>query len=255
VPPAEVAARVLNDADLAAQVPDEATAAGPLARDVVRECGALAQLGRYFGHKLRGATALAVYANNGAADWLAAARTETATAGDAWRRLADQTAYISPFNERLRMAPLGYDPFHWSKEVPGLEADAIALDAAAALTPAAPLARPLPDPQVWLNTGRAPAPPLTELSVDPADPTAPVWTVRARFGAPIAGAVRVLWKPFDSETDWIAVDADQQADGSFATQIAGGGAGALFAVEVVTARGAWRLPDPTVATPYVPLPP
>src|SRR6185312_15506726 len=251
VPPSEIAARVLLDADLAAS--SQAVAGGPLARDLVRECGALAELGRYFGHKLRGATALAVYARTGVSSWIAAARVETASADDAWRRLVDQTAYIRPFDERLRMAPLGYDPFHWSRELPGLDADGAALNAAA--LPAAAFAGALPDPTIWLSAARSPAPGLAELAVDPADPTAPVWTVRARFSTALNGTVRVLWKPFDSESDWNAVDTLEQADGSFVAQIAGGGGGALFAVEAITAGGAWRLPDATATMPYVPLPP
>ena len=45
--------------------------------------------------------------------------------------------------------------------------------------------------------------------VDPADPTATTWTVRARFASPLPAdaTVSVLWKPFDSETDWTAVAA------------------------------------------------
>lgn len=251
VPPAEIAARVLADAELAAAAA-QAVGGGPLARDLARECGALAELGRYFGHKLRGATALAVYARTGVPSWLGAARAETTSADDAWRRLVDQTAYIRPFDERLRMAPLGYDPFHWSRELPGLDADGAALNTA---TPAVTFAGALPDPAVWLNAARSPAPGLAELSVDPADPTAPVWTVRARLATPLSGTVRVLWKPFDSESDWNAVDTLEQSDGSFIAQIAGGGGGALFAVEVLTAGGAWRLPDATATMPYVPLAP
>ena len=64
----------------------------------------------------------------------------------------------------------------------------------------------------------------------------------------------MLWKPFDSETDWSSVAVGPGADGSFVATIAGGGAGALFAVEIrrPTARGA----SPSVTgTPYFSLPP
>ena len=55
-----------------------------------------------------------------------AAQDETTTADDAWRSLANDTAYILPFHDRMRLAPLGYDPFHWKAEVPALAADASA---------------------------------------------------------------------------------------------------------------------------------
>jgi len=129
--PVEVAARVLEAADraaLAGGAPDD----NLLARDIVRECHALADLGQYFGHKLRGATALAVYQRVGLSDWLSAARAETATADDAWRQLADDTSYIRPFADHLRMLTIGYDPFHWSEEVPALDADPQAIDASEA---------------------------------------------------------------------------------------------------------------------------
>lgn len=81
--------------------------------------------------------------------------------------------------------------------------------------------------------------------------------MRARFAtAPsINAGVRVLWKPFDSERDWTAVDATPAGDGSYTASITGDGTGALFAVEVRDALGAWRYPDPRLATPYVSLPP
>ncbi|HLK88534.1 MAG TPA: hypothetical protein VKZ18_01495 [Polyangia bacterium] len=257
--PLDVAAQVLAGADLAATAADRTADAEPLVRDLAREAVSVADLGRYFGHKLRGATALAVYAGTGAPGWLDAARAETGAADDAWRALALDTAYIRPFYERLRMQPLGYDPFHWSLEVPALAADTTALAEVGAVVAAAPpgFAGTLPDPAVWLATPRAAPPALADLSIDPADPTAPVWLVRARFAAPLPddATVSVLWKPFDSETDWSTVAATPAPDGSFAASIDGGGAGALFAVEVRTAAGAWRLPDPMAGMPYVSLPP
>lgn len=250
---------MLADADLAGQAASGTNASDALARDVARECLAVADLGRYFGHKLRGATALAVYAESGVPDWLDAARAETGTADGAWQSLAADTAYIRPFEERLRMQPLGYDPFHWSLEVSGLDADGAALDDVAAAVAATPpvFAGTLPDPNVWLAAPRVAAPALADLSIDPADPTAAVWTVRARFASPLPAeaTVSVFWKPFDSETDWTAVAAAPDADGTFVASIAGGGAGALFAVELRTADGAWRLPDALAGTPYLSLPP
>jgi len=256
--PLDVAARVLDDVSIidaglqaGVALPDNV-----LARDVVRESRALADLGRYFAHKLRGATALAVYAGAAAPAWLAAARAETKAADDAWRALADDTKYIQPFQERLRMSALGYDPFHWSKVVPALDRDPAALDQVAAKVGAAPpppSSPSLPAPEVWLEAPRAPGPGLTALTVSPAAATAATWTVEARFAGPVpAGAtVNVWWKPFDSEKDWTSVPASASADGSYTTSVAGGAAGALFSVELISDHGAWRYPDPMVATPYV----
>ena len=109
----DVAAEVLADVEgtlaaLATADPD-AIRDNPLARDMARESLALADLGRYFAHKLRAATALAVYQRAGRADWLAAAREETAAAHLAWRALADDTAYILPWHNRLRLAGRGFE--------------------------------------------------------------------------------------------------------------------------------------------------
>ena len=255
--PVDVASLVLSDADVAAQA-STAAAAGALARDVARECSALADLGRYFGHKLQAATALAVYERSGFADWMASARTDIRAADANWRALAGDTTYIRPFHERLRMAPLGYDPFHWSREVSSLDADPQALDAAAATIATVPpsFSGALPPPDVWVGTPRSPPPTMPDFSVTPADPSAPSWTIRARFAGALEDAVvSVLWKPFASETNWSTVAATRDTDGSFVAIVDGGGAGALFAIEVRTAAGAWRLPDPSAALPYIPLPP
>jgi hypothetical protein len=264
--PMDVAALVLGDAEavdasLAAAGVDEASA-GLVARDVLRECRALADLGRYFGHKLRGATALAVYARTAADDWLAAARAETAAADDAWRALASDTAYIQPFREHLRMRMLGYEPFHWAAEVPALMNDPGSIDSAAAAVAANPpsFSGLLPSPDAWLATPRAPGPGLADLSVARAAggaTSAPSWTVRARFASalPPGATVAMLAKPFDSETDFTSSPATPAADGSFAATIASSSAGGLFAVELRTPDGAWRYPDPLLSTPYISLPP
>jgi hypothetical protein len=261
--PLDIAAELLGDGQgtldgLAAADPD-VLARAPLARDIARESQALADLGRYTAHKLRGATALAVYQRTGRAEWLAVAREETAAAGDGWRALADDTAHILPFHERLRMSSLGWDPFHWTDEIAKLADDATALDAVAAAVAASPPAfsGSLPDPRIWLASPRTAGPGLGDISVTPALATAASWTVRARFATalPVNATVRVLWKPFDSERDWAAVDASPAGDGSYTAVVAGEGTGALFAVEVLDAAGAWRYPDPRLSTPYVSLPP
>jgi hypothetical protein len=266
--PVDVAAEVLGDVertmDALAGADRDAIRDNALARDIARECRAVADLGRYFAHKLRAATALAVYQRTGRADWLATARDEIAAAHAGWRALADDTAYIRPFHDRLRMertdvAGLGYNPFHWTAVVPALAADDTALDAGlAAVTAAAPaFSGSLPDPRIWIASPRTGGPGFRDLSVTPADGRATAWTVRARFGAalPVNATVRVLWKPFDSERDWSGVDASPASDGSYTAAVTSEGTGAMFAVEVRDAEGAWRYPDPRLATPYVSLPP
>jgi hypothetical protein len=261
--PVDVVAEVLGDiqavTDGLAAADRTAMRDNPVARDIARESLALADLGRYFAHKLRGAVALAVYQSTGVANWLNAARDETTTADDAWRVLANDTAYILPFYDRMRLSPLGYDPFHWKAEVPALAADGKAIAAAVAAVSASPpsFSGSLPDPQVWLVSPRIPGPGLSELSITPAIATAPNWTVRVRFQAALTTAttVRVLWKPFDNESDWSAVDASPTDDGSYSATVSSDGSGAMFAVEVRDGQGAWRYPDPRAATPYVPLPP
>ena len=263
ISPIDVAARVLDDADrveAALALADvNATHNNVLARDIAREAQALADLGRHFAHKLRAATALDVFARTGAPAWLATARAETQTADDAWRKLADDTAYIKPFRERLRMATLGYDPFHWSMLVSALDADTAALNDVAASVAASPPPTPraLPDPVLWLTATRLPGPGLTALTVSPALATSPTWLVDARFATPVPPRtiVNVLWKQFDSEKDWVSASAFENSDGGFSSALAGSGAGALFAVEVITPTGAWRYPDAMTSTPYISVPP
>jgi hypothetical protein len=104
----------------------------------------------------------------------------------------------------------------------------------------------------WLDAPRAQPPTLASLVVSPADPTAPAWTVNFTLGtAPPAGAtVRVLWKPFDSETDWKAVTATGSAT-TWSASVPGSGAGGVFAVEIAGSPGrGWRLPDVMQEMPY-----
>jgi hypothetical protein len=261
VSPREVARLILTDADraaAAAAVPIDA--ANAEARDFARECVAVADLGRYFAHKLRAATALAVHARSGQLDYLQAARTESDAAGQAWVRLVADTAYIRPFHDPLRMGRFGLDPFHWSMEVPRLAADAAAVAAVAKQVVDSPPAfsGTLPGAAAWLDAALDSGPAAPTLAVSPRDASAATWTVTVSFAQvlPAGAAVRVLWKPFGSETDWTAAPTTPAADGSYAATIAGGGAGALFAAEVeLPGRGAWRYPDVRRETPYLALPP
>jgi hypothetical protein len=269
--PRDVANRVLDDAaridrELDALGPDALADEGdPLVRDVARESRALADLGRYFGHKLRGATALSVFARSGRAEWRGAARAETMAAVDAWNALAHDTSYVRPFSDKMRMQPLGFEPFHWSAVSPALLADAAALDAIEALVAKTPptFTGELPDPTAWMTAPRAAGPGLAQLSLAHAPTSMPgppghgSLRARAVFPTPLPpdATVRILWKPFASEHDFVGVAATLAADGSWAADLPGAGPGALAAVEVRTRDGAWRYPDPFVETPYVALPP
>ena len=153
ISPVDVALAV--DADVstlraAAQVPFDPSNAW--ARDVARECAALADLGDYFAYKLRGATALAVFQATGASEWLAAARAETSTADDAWQRLADDTSYFVPFVDRYKTSPVS----QWSAQALFLVEDGKSLDAVASAVAAQPpsFSGTLPVAATWLHTPR-----------------------------------------------------------------------------------------------------
>jgi hypothetical protein len=222
--------------------------------DVVRECTALADLGEYFGHKLRGATALAVYEATGASGWLASARQESAAATAAWTNLAADTSYIAPFEDNLRASTLGLKPFHWRDEVSRLDDDRVSIENVVAAVTASPptFLGALPTPDAWFASPKDPGPELASLQVYPPDAAASSWTVTVSFtdSVPAGASVNVLSKPFESATDWSVVRAT--ADGTrFTAVVPGTGRGAMFAVEVLgNARQGWRYPDVLRETPY-----
>jgi hypothetical protein len=256
VSPLEIARRVLADSDRASAASSVMIPPGNRAAlDVVRECVAVADLGRFFAHKLRAATALAVHTRTADARYLAAARAESAAAAAAWQKLAEHTAYILPFAERLRMKTLGYDPFHWSKETPKLDADVVAIDSVAASVQKTPpvFTGTLPEPTAWLDASSAMRVPA-QLTIEPPDPTSSAWVVTVAFSSPLppGTSVRVLWKPYASETRWSTAEASPTGLASYAATVAGGGQGGLFAAEVETSsRTGWRVPQLTEGTPYV----
>jgi hypothetical protein len=258
--PREIAQRMLQnarDSRRADSLPIDPSNAE--ARDLRRECVALADLGEFFAHKLRAATALAVYAQSGQADYLSAARAASAQSGNAFRALANDTAYIAPFLEELRMTPLGFRPFHWSAETARLAGEEASIDAVVpAVAAAAPGARAsLPPAASWLDERRAAGPGLKQLQIIPAVPWARSWVVTAvlRDAAPPGSSVSILWKRFANNTNWIAVPARGRGNRWSAT-IRGGGAGALFAVEVAQpGQDGWRYPDVLAQTPYATLAP
>jgi hypothetical protein len=261
ISPVDVALQA--DADVAtlraaAQVPYDASSAW--ARDVSRECGVLADLGDYFAHKLRGATALAVFQATGASAWMSAARTETEAADAAWRALAtDTSAYFVSFTDPYRTAPpqLGGGVPDWSAQAAFLPDDPASLDAVASAVTANPpaFAGTLPDPVTWLHAAR-PSHPDAALSVQPQDPRAASWTVTVTVpGAPDGTTVTVWAKAFTSTSDWLPSPASGSGS-TFTATIPGTGGGALFAAEIVESPTvAWRAPDPRTAMPYVALSP
>ena len=227
------------------------------ARDVRRECIAVADLGDYFGHKLRAATALAVYEGSADAAWLAVAKDESAQADAAWRALADDTAYVKTFDEPVRMGYLGLRAFHWQKQVAYLDDDPRSIDQLAAEVTAKPpvFTGSLPSPLAWLDTPREPIATFTNLTIDPPDPHATSWNVTAIFSAlPVGASAAILWKPFHSNTAWTKVDATIIGDHATA-RVDSTGAGAMFAVEVIAGGAGRRFPDVTTQTPYVVLAP
>jgi hypothetical protein len=251
--PLEVARRVLADAeaarDAAAVHVDAHAVEG---RDIIRECVALADLGDWFAHKLRGASALAVYGASGASDYLDAARAESRAAGQAWQTLADHTGYLLPWTEPLRMSFLGITPYHWSALVPRLAADDAGIDAVVADVsqhPRAPTAT-LPAASAWLDGARAAAPAVVDARVLP---TASGWSATVTLDHAPAGTTVTLWyKPFSGLASWRAATLSVGVDGRFSGALDGGAAqGLQYAVEVAGSGFAARWPDIATATPYV----
>src|SRR5262249_52633863 len=193
--PLEAARIVLHDAELA-----RAAGSAPIdpdnveARDVARECIALADMGDYFGHKLRAATALAIYGKSASPDYLDAARTEIALADAAWKQLAADTSYMAPILETMRMKMLGTPNYHWSLEVPLLADGPASMDAfAAQVTPPAQPWTP-PPASSFLYDAPPVGPGLTSLvALAPAGGTQ---AVEAKLAAepPQGTVVNVIWK-------------------------------------------------------------
>jgi len=257
VTPPEIARILLDDAARARNAADVAVDPNDAeARDVVRECVALADFAEYYAHKLRAATALAVYEASASDDFLGVARDETALADAAWVSLANDTAYIAPF---VDMMTIGH-AFHWRDLVPSLSMDPRSIDDAVAqvkASPPPPVAVPLPSAGAWLDAPRAEGPGLVSLDVSPSDPTAPSWTVRATFAraVPADAAVTIEWKEFPSSSDWTNVAASGSGTTWEAT-VTHAGDGGMFAVEVRGRAGVgWHYPDPLTETPYVVLVP
>ncbi len=254
--PVDIAQIVLADAQRArAASQAKIDPANPEARDYVRECMALADLGEWFARKLRSATALAVYERTGSASWLDAARSEIGVADRAFATLANDTAYIAPFDEPMRMKKFHMGRFHWREELPLLGSDPRSIDEVAtevrARAPKAAFA--VPPAKAWLDAPRGSGPGLADLAVAPADPTAASWTVAVTLASPLATGqrVNVLSRTFRSDgPDWTATPA-RGAGTKWQASVPGTGEGGMFAVEIAGGQGqAYRYPDVRKETPY-----
>ena len=254
--PVDVAQIVLADAKIARTASQvKVDPANVEARDYVRECVALADLGEWFGHKLRSATALAVYEKTGSTEWLEAAKSEIAVADAAFTTLASDTAYIAPFDELMRMRKLNLSHFHWKEELRLLPSDPESIDVVSEEVHARPPrpVGPVPHAKAWLDAPRGPGPGLADLAISPADPNAPSWTVTVTFASPppVGARVNVLHRAFKSDgADWAALPATGSGTTWKAT-VPGTGDGLMVAAEIAGGQGrSFRYPDVRKETPY-----
>lgn len=242
-------ARVLETAAAKARTAQSVTVdpTSAEARDVVRDCVALADLGDYHAHKLRAASALAIWAVGGEPKYLEYAKQELGFADDAWACLATDAGHIPPFREHLRMSRLGFPDYHWSMMTPDLLAtDRSSLDEFVAATKPPPAT--IPSLSTWLTSGKGVASHEPEVTFDPPDPMASAWVVRVRGLSPPKGAgVTLLVKGFDGRSPVVERTMTASADGTWSVKVPGTGDGLIVAVEV---PGVGRFPDPRTSVPY-----
>lgn len=159
--PPQTAARLLAEAaaaDDAARIPlaSAPVAERKLLKELVTVCGQVAHLGRYYAQRFMSAYRLAqADAGNAAAAGQATAHMQEAA--KEWAALA-ACPFYKPFTEHLRMRT---NTFHWSQELPKIEAESQRLAAKAA-----PVAEVVPAPPPW--------PGLPRLAVDIGPKTAAV---------------------------------------------------------------------------------
>jgi hypothetical protein len=249
----EVARLVLDAAARAREAAHVAVDEGRAeARDVVRECVALADLGDYFGHKLRAATALAVYDESGRLDYLGEATHDTTRADHAWEALGRDTGYIAPFHEPMRMIRLGMPVYHWAMQK--TLADPASIDAVV-VAPRSITGDPaaLPPASTWLHAGRPEGPGLASIEATPPEHGGASWHVAVTLAQGVgAGAqVRVRYKGFSALADWQSEPA-QGSGAHFEADVPGLGAAGFLAVEVRDPMAhAWSYPDVRTSAPYV----
>lgn len=264
ISPVEVGRLLVEASEKARSAKDvEIDAANDEARDVQRECIALGDLGAHAGHKLRGASAFAVYTAAKEPAYLEVARQETLIADAAYRQLVEDTGYIEPFVDNLRMTPMGVPIYHWREEARLLRDDMPFLEDLATHILASPRASastiPIPRPEVWLNARRGDGPGLASLRAESWAQGVPrqVTATLVREIEP-GSTVNILWKPMESRSDWQSVRATQRPNNAsiFEAPIVSPSAGVLLAVEVIIGPGqAWRYPDMLRTAPYVVVPP
>jgi hypothetical protein len=250
--PLEVARIVIGDAAVAraaSSIPIDPT--NPEARDVARECVALASFGDYFGHKLRAATALAIHGASGDQGYLDAARAEIALADAAWQALATDTAYIAPFADHMRMSVLGMPTYHWAMQVPHLGDDPTSIDDYVKAETLPPAVVTVPPASIFLDTPRLEGPGLAALT-----PGAPMngWQqVDVALDGPVpAGATVTVWvKDFSGLASWTSAVATEQ-DGTWSATVPHTERAGYYFVEIVGAPGqGWRYPDVLQGAPYL----
>jgi hypothetical protein len=229
------------------------------ARDVVRECIALADLGDYFGHKLRAATLLAVHAGSADADYLTSARAEAEAADDAWRKLAEDTDYIAPFDDNLRIKPaLGISPFHWREENVLLGQDAASIDdvASAVRTHSSSFHGALVRPAEWVASLRGAGPGLSSLGLSARSSSTALAQAILAADPPPGSHLALLSKPFSGSADWLSTPCTLVGSTCSATIAATSSSGAMLSIEVDGGSGSgWRYPDVLLRTPYEVVPP
>ncbi len=143
--PPQTAARLLAEAATAAQAARIPLTSAPVAeqkrlKELITVCGQVAHLGRYYAERFMSATRSAE-ADTGHAVAAGQATAHMQEAAREWAALA-ACHFYKPFTERLRMRT---NTFHWSQELPKIEAEAKKLAAKAAPAPD-PVPSPPPSP-------------------------------------------------------------------------------------------------------------
>jgi dienelactone hydrolase len=233
--PQQTAARLLAEAETAASAARIPLDSAPPAerkrlREIVTVCGQAARLGRYYAERFMAACRSAeADAGDAAAAGQATAHMQKA-AGE-WAALA-ACPFYKPFTEHLRMRT---NTFHWSQELPKIEAEAARL---AARAPAAP--DPVPPPP--------PAPEMPRLAVD-------IGPRRVALSVPAAGLSRAwaLVKPLPSSAFFHKVPMKRES-GRFQYAMDREPWGHALAAEIERDGHVFRLPGWDADAPYLVVP-
>jgi dienelactone hydrolase len=233
--PPQTAARLLAEADAASQAARIPLESAPPAerkrlQELITVCGQAAHLGRYYAERNMAAYR-AAQAEAGDAAAAGQATMHMKNAAGEWAAIA-ACPFYKPFTEHLRMRT---NTFHWSQELPKIEAEAARL---AAKAPASPDPAPLPPP----------APEMPRLAVG-AGPKEVVLSV------PAAGLSRAwaLVKPLPSSAFFHKVPM-RRAGGRFEYVLAREPWGHALAAEIERDGRVFRLPGWDADAPYLVVP-